>query len=140
MIEIITKSEEETKKVGELLAKTLKGGEVLCLEGDLGAGKTTFVQGLAKGLRVKEWPRSPTFVIMRNYQLPTTNYELIHIDCYRLKDPEDLLRLGFKEIINSENIVVIEWADKARKILPNNCLRIKFEFLGENERKIIVKC
>lgn len=134
-IEIITKSENETRKIGRLLAKGLRGREIICLEGDLGGGKTTFTQGIAKGLGVKQWPTSPTFVIIKNYQLPTLNSELIHIDCYRV-DKKDLLKLDFKKILKSDKIKVIEWADKIKDILPKNCFWIKFEFVDEKTRKI----
>ncbi len=128
-IEITTKNEQETRQVGELLAKELRGREIICLEGDLGGGKTTFTQGLARGLGVKEWPTSPTFVVMKEYD------NLYHIDCYRIKE-RDLLKLGFKKILKSDKIKVIEWADKIRAILPKDCLNIKFEFIDETTRKI----
>jgi len=129
MIEIITKNEEETRQIGKSLAQELKGGEIICLEGDLGGGKTTFTQGLAKGLGVKQWPTSPTFVLIREYDT------LTHIDCYRIQ-ADDLLKLGFKKILKSNKIKVIEWADKIKNILPRNCLWIKFEFINETTRKI----
>lgn len=129
MIEILSKSEQETRKIGELLAQELKSWEVICLEGDLGGGKTTFTQGLAHGLGVKEWPTSPTFVLIKEYD------NLYHIDCYRIK-ARDLLKLGFKKILKSDKIKVIEWADKIKNILPKNKINIKFEFVDEKTRKI----
>lgn len=144
-IEIITNSSKETKKVGVALALTLekepssqKQALVIALEGDLGSGKTTFIQGLAKGLKVKENVLSPTFVIQKDFLLSLKNYKhFYHIDAYRLKNPEELLELGFKDLINDpENIIVIEWADKIKKILPKNILKIEFENLGKNKRKI----
>jgi len=131
MIEILSKDEQETRKIGQLLAQELKGGEIICLQGDLGGGKTTFVQGLAKGLGVKEWPTSPTFVVIKEYD------NLYHLDCYRV-NKKDLLKLGFKKILESDKIKVIEWADKIREILPKDCLNIKFEFVDETTRKIII--
>lgn len=130
-LEIITNSEGETRKLGQMLAKELNVGEVVCLEGDLGGGKTTFVQGLAQGLGIKEWMRSPTFVLIREYN------NLYHIDCYRI-NKKDLIKLNFKEILKSSKIKVIEWADKIKNILPKNCLHIKFEFINANKRKIII--
>jgi len=146
-IEIITKSSKETKKAGMALGQIL-GREplsnkalVVALEGDLGSGKTTFVQGLAQGLKVKENILSPTFVIQKDFLLKLKNFKnLYHIDAYRLKNPEELLELGFKDLIgNPENLIVIEWADKIKKILPKNILRIKFENLGENKRRIKIE-
>jgi len=146
MIEIATKSSEETKKAGMALGQIL-GREplsnkafVIALKGDLGSGKTTFIQGLAQGLKIKENVLSPTFVIQKDFSLALKNYKnFYHIDAYRLKNPEELLELGFKDLIkNPENLIVIEWADKVKKILPRKILRIEFENLGENKRKIII--
>ncbi len=145
-IEIITSSSKETKKVGFVLASTLekkpinsKQAFVVALGGDLGSGKTTFIQGLAQGLKVKENILSPTFVIQKDFSLALKNYRsLYHIDAYRLKNPEELLELGFKDLIkNPENLIVIEWADKVRKILPRGIVKIKFENLGDEKRKIM---
>ena len=147
-VEIITSSSKETKKLGFALAFTLekepinsKQALVIALKGDLGSGKTTFIQGLARGLQVKENILSPTFVIQKDFLLKLKNFKnLYHIDAYRLKNPEELLELGFKDLIgNPENLIVIEWADKIKKILPKNILRIKFENLGENKRRIKIE-
>jgi len=146
MIEIVAKSSKETKKAGMALGQIL-GREslsdkalVVALEGDLGSGKTTFIQGLAQGLEVKENILSPTFVIQKDFSLALKNYKnLYHIDAYRLKNPSELLGLGFKDLIkNSENLIVIEWADKIKKILPKNILKIEFTNLEKNKRKIII--
>jgi len=146
MIEIVAKSSKETKKAGMALGQIL-GREslsdrafIIALEGDLGSGKTTFIQGLAQGLEVKENILSPTFVIQKDFSLALKNYKnLYHIDAYRLKNPSELLGLGFKDLIkNSENLIVIEWADKIKKILPKNILKIEFTNLEKNKRKIII--
>lgn len=136
-MEIITKSPSQTKKIGEILAKEVlktkpkKSAFTFGLEGDLGGGKTTFLQGFAKGLGIKEKIVSPTFIIMRKIK---TFY---HIDCYRIQKPKEILDLGFKEIIsNPQNIVVIEWADKIKKILPEDVIILKFRFVNKNKRKI----
>jgi len=156
MIEIVTKSSEETKKAGMALGQILEREPlsnkafVGALEGDLGSGKTTFIQGLAQGLKVKENILSPTFVIQKDFSLKLSakggsasggkNYRsLYHIDAYRLKNPEELLELGFEDLIkNPENLIVIEWADKIKKILPKNILKIEFTNLEKNKRKIII--
>jgi len=138
-MEIITKSAKETQKVGRFLAEeTMKGKRIkgkaiiIALEGDLGGGKTTFVQGFAKGLGIKDKITSPTFVIFKKYDF------LYHVDCYRIES-KDLLELDFNEMINNENIVVIEWAERVKKILPKDTLWLKFEYLDKNKRKIIIK-
>ena len=145
--EMITGSSKETKKVGLALAFVLgkesinsKQALIIALEGDLGSGKTTFIQGLAQGLKIKENILSPTFVIQKNFSLLLKNYKnLYHIDAYRLKNPEELLELGFEDLIrNPENLIVIEWADKIKKLLPRNIFKIEFINLGKNKRKIII--
>lgn len=150
-LEIITKNAAETKKFGEILAKKIiksrfknKKAIVIGLEGELGSGKTTFVQGMAKGLGIKQRITSPTFVIMRKYKIPDTKYQIqntrfYHIDCYRLSRSKDLSDLDFKEIIKSpQNIVVIEWAEKVKRILSKDAGWIKFEHLEKNKRKMII--
>lgn len=139
----ISHSPKETKDFARDFAKQIlskppqkKCALVIGLEGELGAGKTSFVQGFAKGLGVKEKVLSPTFVIMRKYKILNTRY-LYHIDCYRLHKPTELLRLGFKEIVsNPDNIVLIEWADRIKKILPKGTISISFETTKSYERRI----
>ncbi len=146
MIEIVTKSSEETKKAGMALGRILRREPlsnkafIIALKGNLGSGKTTFIQGLAQGLKVKENILSPTFVIQKDFSLASKNYRsLYHVDAYRLKNPEELLELGFKDLIkNSENLIVIEWADKIKKLLPRNIFKIEFVNLGRNKRKIVI--
>lgn len=135
-MEITTKSSNETQKLAVDFAKRLKGGEVLGLKGDLGSGKTTFVQGLAKGLGVKERIMSPTFVILNLHQAGK-GLELAHFDLYRLNNEADLEGIGATDYLGKKNIIsVIEWAEKAKKILPKNTIWINFEHIDENRRKI----
>jgi len=118
---ITTKTENETYKLAADLADKLKGGEIIALEGDLGAGKTTFTKGLAKAMGIKKHITSPTFVLMKIYPIQNLKSEirnLIHIDCYRLDDVQELYYLGVEEYLNKEQtIVIIEWADKIKKYL-----------------------
>ncbi len=141
---VITKSTGQTKKVATHLSRKVlklkpdKKAIVIGLIGDLGSGKTIFTKGFAKGLGIRENITSPTFVLMRIYSLRVTHYSrFIHIDAYRLKNSKDLINLGFKNLIrDSKNIILIEWADRVRKILPKNSIRIKFEHKDKNKRKI----
>ena len=142
---IISSSLQQTKNIAKALAKTLletqpaNGAQVLALAGELGSGKTTFTQGFAQGLGVKERVLSPTFILMRCYKLHTVHYKLFyHIDCYRLDNPaKELLHLGLKKIIaDSHAIVVVEWADRITKILPKGTLWIRFLYKGESKRHI----
>lgn len=144
-VQYITHSSSETKKIGRSLAKAIqkKGPQekafILALIGDLGGGKTTFLQGFAKGLGVKDTILSPTFIIMKRFEIEDSKFlNFYHIDCYRVEKEKEILDLGLKKIIsNPKNIVAIEWADKIKKALPPKCLNIKFEFLGKKTRKII---
>lgn len=130
-----TFSEKETKNLAKKMAGKIKSG-VIALTGELGAGKTTFVQGFAKGLGIKEKIISPTFVLIRQYPIPNTSRILYHIDLYRL---EGFTELGLKEIIGDpNNIVLIEWAEKAEKYLPENTIRVTMEKTSQTERKITV--
>ncbi len=145
MIKILTKNSQETQKIAEILAKEInkkpsKKPLVLALAGELGAGKTTFIQGLAKGFGIREKVLSPTFLILKKFKIAKSR-NLVHIDLYRLNKPKELLNLGFREIIkNPKNIVVIEWADKIKKLLPRkNIIRLDFKWLSINKRKIIIR-
>lgn len=136
----------ETKKLGAKLArKILKNfspqkAVFIALKGNLGGGKTSFAQGFARGLAIKEKITSPTFVIMKKFKIKNSKFKnFYHLDCYRLKKPEELFDLGFREITsNPENIIAVEWADKIKKILPEKSLWVHFEFINKNKRKIVV--
>lgn len=154
----ITENLKQTQKLGEMLAEELRGGEIICLVGDLGAGKTTFAQGLLKGLKVKGPYTSPTFLVMKHYKSRIKNNELrikdkksiihnskfiiqnvYHIDAYRIS-AKDILNLGWEEMIaNKNNVIIIEWAERIKKIIPKNACWIKLEGVDENKRKIIFK-
>ena len=137
----------QTKKIGKILAQKIlksklkKAAFVLALEGELGAGKTTFAQGFAKELGVKERVLSPTFVIMKKFQVPSLKFKFFyHIDCYRIKESREILGLGFRKIIsNPRNIVAIEWADRIKKILPRGVIVLKFKFIDKLKRKIVLE-
>lgn len=132
MKQYLTNSEEETKDLAKNLAKQLRG--VIALTGELGAGKTTFAVGFAKGLGIKEKIISPTYVLIRQHSIPDTQKTLYHIDLYRLAD---FTELGLKEIMgNPNNIILIEWAEKVRNLLPKNTIWISFKTLNENQREI----
>jgi tRNA threonylcarbamoyladenosine biosynthesis protein TsaE len=128
------------KVAGELATKLAarlpgEGALVVALQGELGAGKTTFTKSFLKALGVKENVTSPTFILFRPYPLPSryklhvTSYTIAyHIDCYRLEDPKELLKLGLKEMLkNPKYIVLIEWAERVKKYLPKNIVWISIE-------------
>lgn len=129
--------------MGKILAKeflktSAKKTLVLGLIGDLGGGKTTFLQGFAKGLELKRRILSPSFVLMRKFKVKSPRFKVFyHLDCYRIEKPKEILILGLKEIISdSRNIVAIEWADRIKRILPKDTIILKFTFINKNKRKI----
>ena len=140
---MITKNFEETQELGEEFAKKLRGGEVLCLYGDLGSGKTTFVQGLAKGLGINGRIISPTFIIMRTYgveQQELTINTFYHVDLYRVANERDIEGLGLLEVLNDpQTVVVIEWPEKMENLLPENRMDIIFTYQGDDQREIVIK-
>ena len=143
-----TDSPAKTKKIGELLAKKVmeNGGRgrarVLLLRGDLGAGKTQFIQGFAKGLGIKETVNSPTFTIMKKYALAGRGgfNHFYHIDCYRLNSGRDLKELGIGAILEAPgNIVALEWPAVAEEgVLFTEPMEIEFTVSGENTREITI--
>lgn len=144
-LKITTESPNQTQKIAELLVKTLmeenKNPHIFALQGNLGAGKTTFIQGVAKALKIKQKILSPTFVVMKDFRLPKNNNfsKFYHIDCYRLDDPSEIITLGFKEIIrNKKNLIFIEWPERIKKLLPANTIWLKFKTLDKNKREIII--
>ena len=119
------KSKEETVLFGKEFAKTLLPGTVLAIQGDLGAGKTTFVQGLALGLGIEDPIQSPTFVYCNEYEGKMT---LSHFDLYRLSGSEDFINLGFEEHLEPGGVVAIEWPERIASILPPNVVRLSFKY------------
>ena len=150
MIRITTTSAQETQKISAMLAVEIQNSGrragahavVIALNGDLGAGKTTFTQGFARSLGIKERITSPTFVLMKIYRIARDGFKhLVHIDCYRVDRPEELLHLGLDEILEDRDaIVLIEWADRIRRVLPDDVIELH---LGHgkkiNERTIDVR-
>ena len=133
----ISYSDIETKQIAENFAKNRKSN-IIALIGELGAGKTTFTQGFAKGLGIKDRIISPTFVLVRQHKIPNSKGIFYHIDLYRLENPKDLKELGITEFwSNPENIVLIEWAEKIKASLPKNTIWISFKSMSSNQREII---
>lgn len=131
--EVITESPEETRKLAADLAKELKPGSVLALYGELGSGKTCFVQGLAEGLEIKEFVNSPTFTIVNEYNGRCCLY---HVDLYRVKSVSEADLLGLDDYLEGKGITAVEWPEQIESILPKNTARIYFEFLDINRRRI----
>ncbi len=135
-MEFITNSPEETEKVGAALAKVLTAGTVLAYEGDLGAGKTAFTRGLARGLGCGEPVTSPTYTIVNEYlsgRLP-----LFHFDMYRLKSAEDLWDIGWDDYLERGGVCAVEWSENVAEAMED-AIRIKIEKLGEDSRRITIE-
>jgi tRNA threonylcarbamoyladenosine biosynthesis protein TsaE len=140
---LYTQTYLQTQKLGEKIAAHLNKIQVLALHGDLGSGKTTFMQGIANKLRIKNHMISPTFIIMRTYTIPTqekiTKKHLYHVDLYRIQDEKEIEGLGLIEIMNDpKNIVAIEWPEKIASFLPKKKIDINFQYINENTRKITI--
>lgn len=149
-MEIISCSLAETADLAEKIIVELvrrhkqnKSATVVGLEGELGSGKTTFVQLAARRLGISDPVQSPTFVIMKSYRIPLSPRvwpwrRLMHIDCYRLSSGEDLLKLGWRDLAaDAANLIMIEWSGRVGDLLAAPTLEIRFEVIGENSRKII---
>src|SRR6267143_7044308 len=125
----------ETKAVGERLAGKIQAGDVLALVGDLGAGKTQFVKGLAKGLGSTEVVTSPTFTLVHEYQ--GSRLPIYHLDFYRIETLAALRAIGFDEIVFGDGVSVIGWADRFADAIPPRARWIKFEIVSEDQRRIL---
>ncbi|MGC1456122.1 MAG: tRNA (adenosine(37)-N6)-threonylcarbamoyltransferase complex ATPase subunit type 1 TsaE [Nitrospirota bacterium] len=134
MFSVITASPEQTWEIGRLLGKLLDAGDTVCLYGDLGAGKTNFAYGIARGLDVQEqYITSPTFTFVNEYQ---GRVPLYHLDLYRLKGPDELENIGFDEYVGSDGVAVIEWAERAGDELPAESLSVYLSAVDEKSREI----
>lgn len=155
MRKFVSNNAEESKKIAQNFAEEILSGKidgnfdgavVVALIGDLGSGKTSFARVFARSLGVKDKVKSPTFIIFRKSEIPVSlvgkknlfKY-FYHFDFYRIYDKKEILNLNWEEIINNpQNIVLVEWADKIKKILPKDCVKIKFKHLMGNKRGITI--
>ena len=158
-LDIISHSSAQTQRLGMRLGELLCGGELILLEGTLGTGKTTFTQGLARGIDITEVISSPTFTLLKEYpgqpasvaegehaQVTLQDQQrrpqqvepaLYHFDLYRLDDPEEILDLGFEDYFFSDGVCVVEWADKAELLWPAEHLRLQMKIMSETKRGLL---
>lgn len=136
-MEIIVKDLKGTSKIAKRVAKNLKGGERILLNGDLGAGKTTFVRFLAKHLRVKDEVTSPSFTILKQYE---GRFKINHFDLYRIEDIGELRELGFDEFLDckSDTVLIIEWGERAN-LDKSKFMNINIEKIGDKSRKFRIE-
>ncbi|WP_220202282.1 tRNA (adenosine(37)-N6)-threonylcarbamoyltransferase complex ATPase subunit type 1 TsaE [Reticulibacter mediterranei] len=157
VLEIISQSAAQTQHLGKLLGELLRGKELLLLDGNLGAGKTTFTQGLAQGMGIAEVINSPTFTLLKEYagrSLSPSDVSdsplepmlrkrfagrlaLYHFDLYRLNEPDELFDLGFDDYFASSGVCVVEWADKADEFWPPERLYIRLQLIDEVQRRLL---
>ena len=135
-LDIIVNSEKECIKLGKKISKYLTRGDILALNGELGSGKTTFVKGVLSGLKYNKEVTSPTFTLVNEYD---SKYKVIHIDFYREKNIDRWIDLGIYEYFDSENIVIIEWPTLIPNIVPLSSIKINFEHIDINKRRIYIK-
>lgn len=137
-LEFLSRSPEQTRRLGARLGQLLHGGETICLQGPLGAGKTMLAQGIGRGWGATDPLISPTFVLMRQHHRAAGDDVLLHIDFYRLEGPQDAWSLGLEDWLESPDVVaVIEWADRAPEILPEERLWIRLEPGGGERRRLL---
>lgn len=130
-----TRSKEETEALGFATAKNLPPGAILCLFGDLGAGKTTFVKGIAAGLGIDPAQvNSPTFVILNMYK---GEKNLYHFDLYRLGEADEFLSMGFEEYLFAGGICCLEWSERIATLIPENAIQVHFKHIGEDQREVL---
>ena len=131
---MITESEVQTIRYASIFARSLKAGDVVSLEGELGAGKTVFAKGVAQGLGIDEDVTSPTYAYMNDY-----DGKLYHFDFYRLSSGTQAEALGLTDYFYSNGICLIEWAQNVKEVLPDNIITVSIKKLSENKREIIVR-
>ncbi|OGD87105.1 tRNA (adenosine(37)-N6)-threonylcarbamoyltransferase complex ATPase subunit type 1 TsaE [Candidatus Curtissbacteria bacterium RBG_13_35_7] len=137
---IISNSPQQTQKIAQNLAENLKAGDLVTLYGNLGAGKTVFIKGIAKGLGLRENIVSPTFVFLRSYStlIDSQKITIHHLDLYRGDTKQDFKSLGLDELISDKSIVVIEWADKIKDKLPKKRIDVIIEYIDGQSRRITI--
>ncbi len=131
----VSRSADETKEIGRAVGEAVTGGTIVLLIGQLGAGKTTLTQGLAAGLGVTAYTKSPSFVLVNEYEgrLP-----LFHMDLYRIDDPAEAWELGLSDYLSHDGVLAVEWADRAASIFPDDRLEIRIDYIADSERRLTV--
>ncbi len=134
-VDVVTTSSDETRAIGERLGRHLGPGTVVALTGELGAGKTCFIQGLVRGLDVSRAATSPTFVLINEYR---GRVPVHHVDLYRIDRPAEILDLGLPELFAEQAVTLVEWADKLGVLLPADAVRVHIDGLGDEPRRIAI--
>jgi len=135
MKQYVSKSQNQTMQIAKTFAQKLKGGDVVVLNGEMGAGKTAFTKGAALALDIFELVTSPTFTLINTYK---GKYDLHHFDMYRIKNVDEALETGILDCFNKDSVCIIEWPEKIKEILPKKYYRVDIEILSENQRGIVI--
>jgi tRNA threonylcarbamoyladenosine biosynthesis protein TsaE len=135
-LDFISHSEAQTRRLGFRLGQLLTGSEVVALQGNLGTGKTRWVQGVAQGLEVDDYVTSPTFTLVNEYR---GRLMLYHVDLYRIDRPAEALAFGLEDYLYGDGVCVIEWAERAEQVLPDARLWIEFQYIDDTKRRITMR-
>lgn len=133
----ITHHPDETERLGEQLGSLLAAGDLICLSGDLGAGKTCLTRGLARGWGAIQHPTSPTFTLINEYTRHQDGQRFYHVDCYRLEGVTDAWTTGLDDLFNGDGVIVIEWPERIHDMLPSDRLWVQLTDRGGDERELI---
>jgi tRNA threonylcarbamoyladenosine biosynthesis protein TsaE len=137
-LEVLSRDAEQTRRVGVRLGQLLRGGEVICLEGPLGVGKTVLAQGIGTGWGAVSPVLSPSFVLVREHRRASDSQRLLHVDFYRLQDPREAQSLGLEDWLeDADTVVVVEWPERAMEILPPQRLWVRLEFANGDRRRLL---
>ena len=138
-LDIISHSAEQTARLGARLGKLLRPGDVICLTGDMGAGKTVFSSGIGVGWGAQHRLTSPTYNLVHQHQHPTADMVLYHLDCYRMHSADEVDTIGFDDMIDSHGILVIEWPERIQEALPDKRLWIELRVIEDTRRNFIME-
>lgn len=138
-ITCISKSVEHTTRLGQQLGALLRGGDVVCLSGDLGAGKTALTRGIGAGWGAQEPITSPSFTLVHEHRRTQDTQLLYHVDCYRLNGADDAWSIGLDDMLHSEHVIVIEWPENIRGVLPSERLWIDLSFVDDTQREFTLR-
>lgn len=136
-LDVVSLNAEQTQQLGGRVGELVQPGDVIALQGELGAGKTNFAQGLARGLALPDQVHSPTFILANEYR--GGRMPLYHVDAYRVENAAEALGFGLDDYLNGQGVVVVEWAERIRAALPSDLFWIEFRHLGETERGIHIE-
>ncbi len=137
-LEVLSRDADQTRRVGALLGQLLRGGEVICLDGPLGVGKTVLAQGIGTGWGALSPVLSPSFVLVREHHRASDSRRLLHVDFYRLEDPQEARSLGLEDWLgDADTVVIIEWPERATAILPSQRLWVRLDFANGDRRRLL---